>query len=80
MDSSTTKKSTDFWKDVLGAIENKIGLRQYNLWFKKTHLISFENESLNIGVPNQFVQTKIRENYEPILKDSVKNITRIILQ
>ena len=74
MDSSTTKISTDFWKDVLGAIENKIGLRQYNLWFKNTHLISFDNESLNIGVPNQFVQTKIRENYELILKDSVKNI------
>ncbi len=78
MDSSTTKKSTDFWKDVLGTIESKIGLRQYNLWFKKTHLISFENESLNIGVPNQFVQTKIRESYESILKESVKNITRII--
>ena len=77
MDCSTTKKSTDFWKDVLGAIENKIGLRQYNLWFKNTRLISFDNESLNIGVPNQFVQTKIRENYEPILKKSVKNITRI---
>ncbi len=77
MDCSTTKKSTDFWKDVLGAIENKIGLRQYNLWFKNTHLISFENESLNVGVPNQFVQTKIRGNYEPILKDSVKKITGI---
>ncbi|MCP4265787.1 MAG: chromosomal replication initiator protein DnaA [Candidatus Brocadiaceae bacterium] len=55
-------------------IENKIGLRQYNLWFKNTHLISFENESLDIGVPNQFVQTKILENYEPMLRDSVKNI------
>ncbi len=77
MDRSTTKISTDFWKDVLGAIENKIGLRQYNLWFKNTRLISFDNESLNIGVPNQFVQTKIRENYEPILKNSIKNITRI---
>ncbi len=74
MDCSTTKKSTDFWKDVLGAIEDKIGLRQYNLWFKNTHLISFENESLDIGVPNQFVQTKIRQNYEPMIKDSVKNI------
>jgi chromosomal replication initiator protein len=77
MDRSTTKKSTDFWKDVLDTIKTKIGLRQYNLWFKNTHLISFDNESLSIGVPNQFVQTKIRENYEPFLKDSVKNITRI---
>lgn len=77
MDCSTQNKSTSFWEDVLDAIENKIGLRQYNLWFKNTRLISFNNESLNIGVPNQFVQTKIRENYESILKDSVKNITKI---
>ncbi len=77
MDCSTTKKSTDFWEDVLDVIENKIGLRQYNLWFKNTRLISFDNESLSIGVPNQFVQTKIRENYETILKNSVKNITKI---
>ncbi len=77
MDCSTTKKSTDFWEDVLDVIENKIGLRQYNLWFKNTRLISFDNESLSIGVPNQFVQTKIRENYEQVLKNSVKNITKI---
>ncbi len=74
MDCSTTRKSTDFWEDVLSAIETKIGLRQYNLWFKKTRLMSFDNESLIIGVPNQFVQTKIRENYETILKDSVNKI------
>ncbi len=76
MDCSTTRKSTDIWEEILRSIEAKIGLRQYNLWFKNTHLISFDNESLRVGVPNQFVQTKIRENYEMILKDSVKNITR----
>jgi chromosomal replication initiator protein len=77
MNHSTTKKSTDIWKDVLGAVKTKVGIRQYNLWFNNTHLISFDNESLSIGVPNLFVQTRVHENYEPLIKDLIKDITGI---
>ena len=77
MNHSTTKKSTDIWEDVLGAVKTEIGIRQYNLWFNNTHLISFDNESLSIGVPNQFVQTRVHENYEPLIKDLIKDITGI---
>jgi chromosomal replication initiator protein len=76
MNRSTTKKSTDIWEDALGAIETKVGIRQFKLWFKNTHLISFENESLSIGVPNQFVLAKIRESYEPLIKELIKDITK----
>ncbi len=77
MDHSTIKKSTDIWKDTLGLIESEVGIRQFNLWFKNTHLISFDNGSLSIGVPNQFVQAKIRENYEPLIKNLIKSITSV---
>jgi chromosomal replication initiator protein len=77
MNHSTTKKSTDIWEDVLDAVKTKVGIRQYNLWFNNTHLISFDNESLSIGVPNQFVQTRVHENYEPLIKDLIKDITGI---
>ncbi|GAX62765.1 ATPase [Candidatus Scalindua japonica] len=77
MNCSTTKKSTDLWQNVLDAIKAKVGIRQFNLWFKNTHVISFDNGSLNIGVPNQFVLTKISENYEPLIKDLIENITEI---
>ena len=75
MNRSTTKGSTDIWEDTLGAIETKIGIRQFNLWFKNTHLISIDNESLSVGVANQFVQTKIRESYEPLIGDLIHGIT-----
>ncbi|MDP6924753.1 MAG: chromosomal replication initiator protein DnaA [Candidatus Scalindua sp.] len=77
MNRSTTKKSTDIWEDALSAIETKVGIRQFNLWFKNTHLIAFDNESLSIGVPNQFVQAKIHESYEPLIKGLIKDITKI---
>ena len=77
MNRSTAKKSTDIWEDALGAIEAKVGTRQFNLWFKNTYLISFNNESLSVGVPNQFVQAKIRESYVPLIKGLVKGLTKI---
>jgi len=52
MNHSTTKESSNLWGNILDEIQTKIGMRQYNLWFKNTHLISFDNESLSIGVPN----------------------------
>ncbi|MGR3302505.1 MAG: chromosomal replication initiator protein DnaA [Candidatus Scalindua sp.] len=75
MNLSTTKESSNLWKNILSEIETKIGTRQYNLWFKNSRLISFDNESLIIGVPNQFVQTKIRDSFESLIKDSIKNQT-----
>jgi len=75
MNLSTTKESSNLWKNILSEIETKIGTRQYNLWFKNSRLISFDNESLSVGVPNQFVQTKIRDSFESLIKDSIKNKT-----
>ncbi len=77
MSRSTTKESSNLWNNILSEIETKIGTRQYNLWFKNSRLISFDNESLRIGVPNQFVQTKIRDSFEPLIKDSIKSKTGI---
>jgi len=77
MGRSTTKESYNLWSNILSEIETKIGTRQYNLWFKNSRLISFDNESLRIGVPNQFVQTKIRDSFEPLIKDSIKSKTGI---
>ncbi|MFQ5686761.1 MAG: chromosomal replication initiator protein DnaA [Candidatus Scalindua sp.] len=79
MNRSTTKESSDLWKNILSEIETKIGTRQYNLWFKNSSLISFDNESISIGVPNQFVQTKIRDSFETLIKDSIKDKTGINL-
>ncbi len=77
MGRSTTEESSNLWSNILSEIETKIGTRQYNLWFKNSRLISFDNESLRIGVPNQFVQTKIRDSFEPLIKDSIKSKTGI---
>ncbi len=77
MKHSTADKHSNVWENVLGDIENKVGIRQYNLWFKNTRLISLNSKSVSIGVPNLFIQTKIRDHFEPLIKDSISNITKI---
>lgn len=77
MKHSKVDRHPDVWENVLDEIENKVGIRQYNLWFKNTRLISFSDKSVNIGVPNLFIQTKIREHFEPLIKDSINNVTKI---
>jgi chromosomal replication initiator protein len=77
MNHSKADKHSNVWENVLGDIENKVGIRQYNLWFKNTRLISLDNKSVSIGVPNLFIQTKIRDHFESLIKDSISNITKI---
>jgi chromosomal replication initiator protein len=77
MNHSKVDRHSSVWENVLGDIENKVGIRQYNLWFKNTRLISLDNKSVSIGVPNLFIQTKIRDHFEPLIKDSISNITKI---
>jgi chromosomal replication initiator protein len=77
MKPSEADRRSNVWENVLGEIENKVGTRQYNLWFKNTRLISLNNKTVSIGVPNLFIQTKIRDHFELLLKDSIRNITNI---
>ncbi|MHC4453882.1 MAG: DnaA N-terminal domain-containing protein, partial [Planctomycetota bacterium] len=69
MNHSKVDRHSNVWENVLSDIESKVGIRQYNLWFKNTRLISLDNKSVSIGVPNLFIQTKIRDHFEPLIKD-----------
>ncbi len=77
MNHSTMDKPLNIWVNVLGEIENKIGVRMYNLWFKNIRLISFNNKTVNIGVPNLFIQRKISNNFESFIRNSIKNIAKV---
>ncbi len=77
MKHTIAERCSDIWESVLGEIENKVGIRQYNLWFKNLQLISFKNESVTIGVPNLFVHTKIRNNFESLIRTSINNIAKV---
>lgn len=62
------------WKSVLGEIELNVDPSIYATWFKKTRLLSFDNQKLIVGVPNAFAQRQLETQFQPLVKKAlVKN-------
>ncbi len=77
MNQSVMGNALKTWEEVLSEIETKIGLRMYNLWFKNVRLLSFNDNTVIIGVPNLFIQRKICNNFEPFIRDSFKSVAKV---
>lgn len=64
------------WENVLDKVQQQIGKERFNLWFRFTHLLSFSNHSITIGVPNTFIQSRLQENFLPLLKEGITSLTK----
>lgn len=62
---------TKVWDDVLQDIRERVGPLRFNLWFKNTRLESFDDNCVNIVVPNVFTQVWLQENFSNILRDGI---------
>lgn len=62
---------TKVWGDVLQDIREKVGPLRYNLWFKNTRLESFNDNCVNIVVPNVFTQVWLQENFSNVLREGI---------
>lgn len=58
----------DMWKNVLAEVEQAIPSEQFSTWFTGTELVSIDNGTVTIGVPNVFKRTQLQVKYSEILK------------
>ena len=56
------------WASVRGKIRRKIGEALFKSWFKPLSLIRYESHVLILGVPNNFVRTRLIEEYHDLIK------------
>ena len=56
------------WASVRGKIRRKIGEALFKSWFKPLTLIRYESDVLILGVPNNFVRTRLIEEYHELIK------------
>ena len=49
-------------------IRRKIGEALFKSWFKPLTLIRYESDVLILGVPNNFVRTRLIEEYHDLIK------------
>lgn len=61
----------DFWLDVLQKIRNKISESSYHTWLSGTSA-SIHDNVLTVMATNEFAADWLRERYQPIIFDTVK--------
>jgi chromosomal replication initiator protein len=70
----TTDRNT--WDRVLGKIETRVNALSFKTWFRPTHLVSEDDGSLRIRVPNSWFAEWLQTNYLPVIQDVLREIER----
>ncbi|MEW6615065.1 MAG: chromosomal replication initiator protein DnaA [Thermodesulfobacteriota bacterium] len=65
----------DIWQGVLETIEKIVDPRTFENWFMPIKLISMNQETIEIEVPNKFFKDWFSENYLPLIKNAVFTFT-----
>jgi chromosomal replication initiator protein len=63
----------ELWKAVLGQVELSISRAGFRTWFQNTFILSKENGSVTISVPNGFAKEWLENKYNLIILQSFKN-------
>jgi len=63
------------WEQCLSKVEDRINPQSFCTWLKPTRAIGWENDSLLVGVPNNFVADWLKRHYHDMLNDSLAGIT-----
>jgi chromosomal replication initiator protein len=66
----------NIWDRVLGKIEARVNAHSFKTWFRPTHLVSENDESLRVRVPNSWFAEWLQTNYLPVIQDVLKEIER----
>jgi chromosomal replication initiator protein len=72
----------ELWNEILNKLKEGMPKDSYELWFKPTRAISFEDNLLNVRVPNRFfskcLQERHKEKIEELLKAATNQDAQII--
>ena len=66
----------NIWDRVLGKIETRVNAHSFKTWFRPTHLVSENDASLRVRVPNSWFAEWLQTNYLPVIQDVLREIER----
>ena len=73
VDNLLRMTNEELWKAVLGQIELSISKANFVTWFKNTSILSHEEGSITIGVPNGFAKEWLENKYNLYILKALKN-------
>ena len=53
---TTLEDNKKIWEKVLSDVEMSVSKANFNTWFKDTDIIKYENGTIYLSVPNEFVK------------------------
>jgi chromosomal replication initiator protein len=63
------------WNEILNKLKEEMPEDSYELWFKPTRAISFEDNLLNVRVPNRFFSKCLQERHKGKIEELLRAIT-----
>jgi len=63
------------WQAVLGELELTLSKANFTTWFKNTFISSQQNETIIIGVPNNFTKSWLEKKYHTAILRALQKIT-----
>lgn len=62
------------WDKVLSEVELNVSKANFSTWFKDTNIIKYENGTVFLSVPNEFVKNWLFEKYHKLVLKSLRNL------
>ncbi len=63
------------WDEILNKLKEEMPKDSYELWFKPTRAVSFEDNLLNVQVPNRFFSKYLQERHKGKIEELLKVTT-----
>lgn len=68
----------DIWKTVLGEMELSLSRAHFTTWFKNTNVVSRDQNSVTVSVPNGFVKEWLESKYNRQILTSIRKLSNEI--
>jgi len=78
MDTTILEDNKKLWDKVLSDMELNVSKANFNTWFKDTNIIKYENGTIFLSVPNEFVKNWLVEKYNKFILKSLRDIENSI--
>lgn len=66
------ESSEKIWSNVLHTIERHVSPTTFNLWFRNTTLLSLDENSCTIGVPNSYTAIWLQRRFSSVIANTLK--------
>src|ERR1043166_7880550 len=63
------------WEDACAKLRGMLNEDTYNLWFAALKPVNYASHIFSVGVPNEFIQIWLQDNYRDLIRDILAQVS-----